>query len=243
MFEGPPASLFYLDHYNFLDDCSVSAESGSAIPGTSLEPPYSNAGPSQHDGLTIASAPRAGSIAPSICSTPPASLITLAVSQPLTLYVLCPIVTPRPTSRYVPFFIDSDSTSIAGVSPTSNVPGFRPRPRPYLSSSIPGGLFLERSISQVCRQRPTAERFAAQARRQRRIVAARCHSTGFHVSRTRPRHGQKEIRALHQSLIRAHASVNPIQSFSRGAIPWPPVWVMVCMNASARARCTNEVSH
>ncbi|KAH9032665.1 hypothetical protein EDB85DRAFT_1193016 [Lactarius pseudohatsudake] len=31
------------------------------------------------------------------------------------------------------------------------------------------------------------------------------------------------------------------ECFSQGAIPWPPVWVLVCMNASAR--CTNEVSH
>lgn len=45
MFEGTPAPLFYLDLYNFLDDRSVSAESGCAIPGTSLELPYSNAAP------------------------------------------------------------------------------------------------------------------------------------------------------------------------------------------------------
>ncbi|KAH9055497.1 hypothetical protein EDB87DRAFT_1311486 [Lactarius vividus] len=43
---------------------------------------------------------------------------------------------------------------------------------------------------------------------------------------THPTPARAESRALHQSLIRALASVNPIQSFSQGAIPWPPIWVM-----------------
>src|SRR6266702_3541065 len=103
MFEGTFAPLFSLDPYNFLDGAQDDIledpyitilapgpnqtvlpllNQAVAIPGQVLK--FPNAALVNMTGLTIASAQGAGSIAPSIPSTPPASLISSAVSQPLT---------------------------------------------------------------------------------------------------------------------------------------------------------------
>lgn len=138
MFEGTFAPPFYLDLYNFLDGAQDDIFDDSyiaipnpgpnqtvlpllnqavAIPGQVLKLP--NAALVNMTGLTIASAPGAGSIvpAPSIPSPPPASLISSAVSQPPTTYTIAtlPLLDTDPSSSLTP----TDSTSIVGLSPTS----------------------------------------------------------------------------------------------------------------------------
>ncbi|KAI9454744.1 hypothetical protein BJY52DRAFT_704721 [Lactarius psammicola] len=122
IFEGIFAPLSYLDLYNFLngvqgdifeDPCITIPAPGPnqtvlpllnravAIPGQVLK--FTNAALVNVTGLSIASAPGAGSIAPSIPSTPPASLISQrspshslrTLSRPLRLHLSIRTIPPH----------------------------------------------------------------------------------------------------------------------------------------------------